>query len=141
MAKKSVSAKKPYQVFLSHSSQDTWICQRMREKMEEQGIAVWLDVFDLPGGGPILELVIEGILASEETLILLSPSSRESDWVKHEAGIANGHGKWITFLLLHASESDVPKPLRDQKALSINEFDSYLAQLIVRAKAFPGGKP
>ena len=38
-------------VFLSHSTQDQWISERLKEKMEEAGIEVWLDAFDLPVAG------------------------------------------------------------------------------------------
>jgi hypothetical protein len=37
-------------VFLSHSSKDQWISERLKEKLEEVGVEVWLDAFDLPGG-------------------------------------------------------------------------------------------
>jgi len=73
MAKRTRPGKRAYQVFLSHSSQDRWICEVMREKIEAGGVAVWLDAFDLPGGANVKERIKEGIRASDECLILLSP--------------------------------------------------------------------
>jgi len=55
-------------VFLSHSTQDQWISERLKEKLEKAGIAVWLDAFDLPGGRNIKERIKEGMRASTECL-------------------------------------------------------------------------
>ncbi len=107
MRKRSRVPSKPYRVFLSHSSQDQWISEVMREKIEGRGINVWLDAFDLPGGANIKERIKEGMRASNECLILLSPASRQSDWVRHEAGLADGLDKWTTLILLHVAKADV----------------------------------
>jgi hypothetical protein len=133
MAKLTRPAKKPYRIFLSHSSRDEWVSKMMKEKIEEKGVVVWLDVFDLPGGAPVKARIREEIEASDECLILLSPASRNSNWVKHEAGVADGFKKWITLVLLHVSEAAVPDTFRDLKYLSINEFPAYVAHLAARA--------
>lgn len=51
--------------------------------MEE--VEVWLDAFDLPGGGNVKERIKEGMQSLSECLILLSPASRDSHWVKLRA--------------------------------------------------------
>ncbi len=124
-----------YQVFLSHSHQDRWIAQVLREKIEAQGVKVRLDAFDLPGGADIHERIKAGLRASAECLILLSPASRLSDWVRHEMGVADGMDKWITLVLLHAGAEAVPDPVRHLNYLSINDFDSCVAQLAERKRA------
>jgi TIR domain-containing protein len=121
-------------VFLSHSTRDQWVSERLKEKLEEVGVEVWLDAFDLPGGTNVKERIKEGMRTSTECLILLSPASRESDWVKHEAGIADGYGKPTVLVLLHVSDDDVPDPLRDLKFLSINEFPGYVRHLAAFAR-------
>src|SRR5207302_6614327 len=102
-------------VFLSHSTLDLWISERMKEKIEEVGLEVWLDAFDLPGGRNVKERIREGMRSSTECLILLSPASRDSDWVKHEGGLADAYGKPIAVVLLHVGNDDVPDTLRDLK--------------------------
>src|SRR5262245_48433746 len=64
--------------FPGHSSQDDWIAAMMKEKIEERGIAVWLDTCDLPGGASLRDRIKEGIEGSHECLVLLSPASLES---------------------------------------------------------------
>jgi hypothetical protein len=116
-------------VFLSHSTRDQWVSERMKDKIEEIGAAVWLDAFDLPGGRNIKERIRDGMRSSTECLILLSPASRDSDWVRHEAGLADGFNIPTTLVLLHAGKSDVPDPLRDLKFFDINEFAGYVRHL------------
>jgi len=120
-------------VFLSHSTQDLWISERLKEKMEEVGVEVWLDAFDLPGGRNIKERIKAGMRSSTECLILLSPASRESDWVKHEAGLADAYGKPTVLVLVHVSDEDVPAPVRDLKYFHINEFQAYVRHLAALA--------
>lgn len=133
MARRTGRRTREYRVFLSHSSQDRWICEVMREKMEEQNVRAWLDVFDLPGGANLKARIKEGMLNSDECLILLSPASRHSDWVRHEAGMSHILDRWTTVILLHVTEADIPETFRDLKYLSINEFPAYLEQLVARA--------
>ncbi len=121
-------------VFLSHSTQDLWISERLKEKIEEVGVEVWLDAFDLPGGRNVKERIREGMRSSTECLILLSPASRASDWVKHEGGLADAYGKPIAVVLLHAGEDDVPDTLRDLKFFHINEFPGYVRHLAALAR-------
>lgn len=132
MAKRKPNPKP--RVFLSHSTKDLWIAERLKEKLEEAGAEVWLDAFDLPGGRNVKKEIREGIRSSTECLILLSPASRQSDWVKHEGGIADAYGKPIALVLLHVANEDVPDPLRDLKFFHINEFPAYVRHLAALAR-------
>jgi len=95
---------------------------------------VWLDAFDLPGGSNVKERIKEGMRSSSECLILLSPAARESDWVKHEAGLADAYGKPTALVLLHVGQEDVPDPVRDLKFFGINEFPAYVRHLAALAR-------
>jgi len=106
----------------------------LKEKIEEVGVKVWLDAFDLPGGSNVKERIKEGMRSSSECLILLSPASRESDWVKHEAGLADAYGKPTALVLLHVGQEDVPDPVRDLKFFGINEFPAYVRHLAALAR-------
>jgi hypothetical protein len=123
-------------VFLSHSTQDQWVSERMKDTIEETGAFVWLDAFDLPGGTNVKERIKEGMRSSTECLILLSPASRDSDWVRHEAGLADGFDVPTTLVLLHVSKGDIPDPLRDLKFFDVNDFAGYVRHLaaLVRTK-------
>ena len=134
MAERPRTRERVYQVFLSHSHHDEWIAGVMKEKLEAAGVKVWLDVADVPGGANIRERIRQGIKASAECLILLSPESRKSDWVKHEGGMADLRGLVTTFVLLHVDRDAIPAPFREELHLSINAFDEYLAQVVARQR-------
>jgi hypothetical protein len=134
MAKQPRGRREKYRVFLSHSHQDEWISAVMAEKIRAMGVEVWLDVFDLPGGAPIKEQIKEAVLACDECLILVSPASLASDWVMHEASLADAFNKWITLILLHVTEAAMPATWKDLKLISINEFPGYLQHLRERAQ-------
>lgn len=108
----------------------------MKDKIEETGASVWLDAFDLPGGTNVKERIKAGMRSSTECLILLSPESRDSDWVRHEAGLADGFDIPTTLVLLHVGKADIPDPLRDLKFFDINDFAGYVRHLaaLVRTK-------
>src|SRR5262245_10637276 len=139
MAKRKRSRTTRYQVFLSYSHHDRWIAEVMKEKIEEQGVAVWLDVFDLPGGADIADRIREAMQASQECLVLLTPAAKKSEWVPHEVGMADGMKLWTTLILLHVGTKGVPEPVRTKSVLSINDFDAYLAHLQDRKRAAEQG--
>src|SRR5262245_46839299 len=134
MVTRSRRSARQYRVFLSHANEDRWIAEMIRRKLHEVGVEVWLDVFDLPGGANIKARLRQELLHSDECLVLFSPASRNSDWVRHEVGIAHALSKWTTILLLHATPQELPEPWRDLKYLSINDFPSYLGQVSARAE-------
>ena len=123
-------------VFLSHSTQDHWVSERMKDKIEESEVPLWLDAFDLPGGRNVRERIKDGMRLSTECLILLSPASRNSDWVRHEAGLADAYDIPTTLVLLHVEKDHISAPLRDLKFFHINEFVGYTRHLcaVVRTK-------
>lgn len=80
----SGSSKKPppYQVFVSHATEDKWIARTLCEKMESVG-AAW---------------------------------GRRQDYR-------------ITAVLCHANVDVIPDMLRSKKAISLNDFDTFLREL------------
>lgn len=71
-------------VFLSHSSKDKPFVRELAEFLEREGeIGVWLDEREIAAGENIVGKVGEG-LDSDFVLLILSPDSVESEWVKEE---------------------------------------------------------
>ena len=56
-------------------------------------------------------------------------SKRDSDWVKHEGGLADAYGLPIAVVVLHVGDDEVPDPQRDLKFFPINEFPAYVRHL------------
>jgi hypothetical protein len=71
-------------VFLSHSSKDKPFVRKLAEFLEQdESIKVWLDERDISPGANIVAEIGEG-LSSDFVLLILSPDSVESAWVKEE---------------------------------------------------------
>jgi TIR domain len=128
--RKRVRAKKPslYRVFISHSSLDKWVAERMAEKVVEAGADFWLDVRDLPGGGDIRKEINQGVQECQEVIILFSPNSVNSHWVSFEIGAAYAKRKHLTPILNNVNYTDVSL-LQGIKAIELNNFGQYLTEL------------
>jgi len=119
---------KPYVVFISHSSRDSWIAQIVAEKLRALGAEPWLDVKDLAGGDVLTDQILSGLDACHEAVVILSPCSVESKWVVFEIGAVWGQHKRVTPILNNVPY-DAITPLRGSKAVDLNDFDRFLGEL------------
>src|SRR4029077_5537621 len=119
---------RPYLVFISHSARDSWIARMMAEKVSELGAEAWLDVKDLEGGDVINRKTLDGLDACQESVVLVSPNSVGSQWVVFEIGAVWGQHKRITPILNNVSFEAIA-PLKEVKAIDLNEFDRFLTEL------------
>jgi hypothetical protein len=122
------AAKPSYVVFISHSSYDTWIAKVMAEKIESLGAQTWLDEKDLEGGTVVSDEIIRAIDVCHEAVVLVSSKSVNSQWVMFEIGAVRGQHKRVTPILNNV-DYDAMTPLKDVKAMDLNEFDKFLSQL------------
>lgn len=71
-------------IFLSHSTDDDAIAQALQRALGDHGLSVWIDSREIRGGdllSPEIQRAIEGANAF---MVLVSPSSLQSDWVGEE---------------------------------------------------------
>lgn len=122
-----------YTVFISHSSLDKWIAERIAEKVEEVGASYWLDVRDLPGGGNIMDEINVGVRDSQEVIVLFSPNSVDSHWVSFEIGVASAKGRHLTPIMNNVPYQTV-QLIQGRKAIDLNDFAQYLTELKTRIK-------
>jgi hypothetical protein len=115
-------------VFISHSARDSWIARMMAEKVSALGAEAWLDVKDLEGGDVITRKILDGLDACQEAVVLVSPNSVGSQWVVFEIGAVWGQHKRITPILNNVSFEAIA-PLKEVKAIDLNEFDRFLTEL------------
>lgn len=117
-----------YKVFISHSSRDKWVAERLAEKVTEAGADYWLDTRDLPGGGDIREEIDQGIQRCQEVIILFSPNSLDSPWIGFEIGVAYTLRKHLTPILNNVNYTDVLL-IQGTNAIELNDFNQYLTEL------------
>lgn len=72
-------------VFISHSSQDKEFVVRLATDLHtRKGIETWLDKWEINPGDSIPEKIEEGLSKADILILVLSPNSVNSVWVKYE---------------------------------------------------------
>lgn len=128
-----------YIVFISHSSHDLWVANQIAKEIKALGAKPWLDKKDLEGGDVLQEVIINGIRACREAIVLISPNSITSQWVAFEIGAVAVQRKRVTPLLNNVNP-EAMAPMKGVKAIDLNAFDEFLVQLGGRIKQWSRGK-
>jgi len=96
----------PY-FFISYSRADKAIQERIVRELREREINVWVDIENLIPGTPAWEREIErSIRNSAGVIVLLSPSSNDSEWVRREISFAEENDKRIFPVHIRGDEND-----------------------------------
>lgn len=122
-----------YVIFLSHSTIDKYIAIKMTEDIENETIRCFRDDKDIDSGDSITDEIINGIANADELIILLTPNSCKSDWVKLELGVALGHHKKVTAVRYIVDAAGIPNQLKDVKCPMLNDFDRVCSDIQKRA--------
>lgn len=98
--------------FVSYSRQDADLQRRIVAELRGRGLNVWVDVENLIPGSPAWEREIErSIRGAAGLIVLLSPASNNSEWVRREISFAEQNEKRIFPVLVDGDEDDAV-PLR-----------------------------
>lgn len=98
--------------FMSYSRDDVTIQKRVISELRQRGVTVWVDTENLIPGSPAWEREIErAIRSAAGIIVLLSPDSNNSEWVRREISFAEQNAKRI-FPVLIGGEEDDSVPLR-----------------------------
>jgi TIR domain len=76
------------QIFISHSSKDNACVERLYNHLIDDRYWVWMDKKNLTGGEEWAPQINENLRKAKIFLVLFSPASLESDWVRHEGSMA-----------------------------------------------------
>jgi hypothetical protein len=71
-------------IFLSYSRKDIDFARKLSGDLEKAGYDVWWDLTDLRGGDDWVRVIPDAIATSEFFIVVLSPNSIESEWVRKE---------------------------------------------------------
>lgn len=75
-------------VFLCHSSIDKPFVDRLALDLERVNVGVWYDKWEIRVGDSLIEKIQQGLVENDYLVIILSPYSVQSDWVKKELNSA-----------------------------------------------------
>jgi hypothetical protein len=73
-----------YSCFISYSTKDQDFADRLYADLQNKGVRCWFAPHDIQGGKKIHEQIDEAIRLHDKLLLILSPHSMESEWVKTE---------------------------------------------------------
>lgn len=71
-------------VFISHSSSDNRFVRTLKDDLNENGIDTWIDEDELNYGDKLTKRLKIALNDSSHFIVILSPKSVDSDWVKFE---------------------------------------------------------
>jgi TIR domain len=75
-----------YDVFLIHSAKDKAVVRGVAERLQADGLRVWLDEWVLKPGDSIPAKIEEGLEHSRALVLCMSANAFGSDWAQLEAG-------------------------------------------------------
>jgi hypothetical protein len=124
-------------VFISYSSVDKRFAYRLIIDLLTLGFSVWFDDWELLVGDFLSEGLIRGIESSTWFLLLLSPNSISSPWVKTEIETAlalEQRRKGIVVLPLLIAPCEVPPALAGRIHLDFSSYSAALEKLEARLR-------
>lgn len=99
-----------YHTFISYSRADGEFALKLANDLRVAGVNIWLDQLDIPPGARWDRAVEDALETCGRLLIILSPTSADSENVQDEIGVAFDNNKPIVPIL--CKPCDVPMRLR-----------------------------
>jgi energy-coupling factor transport system substrate-specific component len=105
------------QIFISYSRKDIEFVSRLASDLERAGLIVWWDISGIPPGSEWPKRIQDGLEKSSHCVVVLSPDSIQSPWVRKEYTFAQSDGKQI--IPLYYRPCKVPIALTDLNYIDI----------------------
>jgi len=129
------------QIFISYSRKDMSFVRKLAGDLEKAGYDVWWDLTDLRGGDDWVRVIPAAIESSQHFIIVLSPNSVESEWVRKEYTQALSLRRKIIPLMLEAT--GVPFALNTINYVNFTSGDEYVNNFnsLLTALGYTGEPP
>lgn len=117
-------------IFLSYSRADTDLMQRIRDDLRAQGLEVWTDEAMQPGEPSWQDAIQNAIDDAGCMVVVLSPSAKQSRWVKEEMRYAEAQDVQIFPILAQGSaKRSVPFGFLTAQWVDVRRQEDYLPTL------------
>jgi len=142
MAILSTAAPESSLVFVSYAHADQEFVVRLLADLAARGVSCWVDRQGLPPGTPDWEQAVrEAVRDCRALLLVASPDSRQSRYVKAELGLAELHGCTV-YPLWAAGEQwleSIPLGLSTAQFVDARgeRYDRGLAEIVAALRALP----
>jgi TIR domain len=115
-------------IFISHSSSDDGMAAYIAGRLYDLGVRVWIDHKDIGPGDDFVSRIEDALTDATHVLLLLSPHSVASAWVREERNIAQlfvieGSKRLIPVLAPGFSPAEIPSLLRSRVYIDLNKMD------------------
>lgn len=115
-------------VFISYSQQSKSSAEALAEALSDRGIEVWWDT-RLTSGQRFDDVIRGELEQADAAIVIWSPASVASSYVKMEAGIAFGWDKLITVRTDEVAPEDIPGPFRGLHADLVTDLEKIMVAL------------
>jgi adenylate cyclase len=119
---KRIRPEPPIQVFVSHSSKNREIVDRIIDQLKRFGMGTWCSNEDIPAGEKYAERIRAGLMSSDWVLVLVSADSVKSDWVRAEVKAAMADlrfkGRILPLALDESSAAQINPDLAELQSLN-----------------------
>jgi hypothetical protein len=120
--------------FISYSSTDAAFAHRLAQDLKKANVNIWFDRWEIKVGDSISEKIEAGLRDSDYLIIVLSPRSVNSSWVRQElnaAHIKELEARKVVVLPALIEKCDVPLWLRDKHYADFRaDYDYGLWELL-----------
>ena len=123
------NARYDYDVFLSHSSDDTDAANMLHDKIVDAGHKVFMAPKILKPGDDFAEEIRLALHGSRELWLLVSPSSAKSEWAISEWGAAWALGKRIVPILHRCAPDSLPSRLAKLHCIDLHRCEELIQLL------------
>ncbi len=134
--KKTGMHRRPTKVFISHSSKDKKLVDRIVDDLRSKGISVWYDKFEIQAGDNIVEKINEGLKDSKYLVLILSPNALGSSWVNEESsfGILQQITLKSVFVIpVLIEDCNIPPLLQPRRYIDFRKsYKNGIAELVER---------
>lgn len=115
-------------VFISYSQRTAEPTKVLVEQLKAKGIAVWWDT-SLTSGQRFDDVIRKELEAADAAIVIWTPESIKSQYVKIEAGIAYAWDKLITVRTADLPFGDIPGPFRSLHTELVTDIDRIIIAL------------
>ncbi len=115
-------------VFISYSKQRPEPAKTLAEQLQSRGIEVWWDT-SLKSGQAFDDVIREQLDAVDAAIVIWTPESVASQYVKMEAGIAYGWEKLVTVRTVDLATNQIPEPFRRLHTDIVTDIDRVMIAL------------
>lgn len=125
-------------VFISHAEADREVARRVAEGIQAAGVAVWIDQWGLRAGDSIASRIEQVLSASDIVLVLLSPRSAASGWLRSELDTALAQElrqRAVTVIPALVETCEIPPQLAGYSYVDLSsDFEAGMHLLIERLR-------